>query len=250
SSGSRAFSSPAAIMRCPSTMPGTASDINAASRLGSRRNESIGRRSEANHAAIVSDLTEPAIDVDRLLVQPLRGGEVAVEKPGRGKRAETTSERLRVAGRAHERKRFAQQALALSDALRREPCSAGSQEGAALMKIVAEFAAKRRRPQGFVMVGRIVEFPHLTGLPGQQLSNRRHRSGAAHLTKRFDHPAAMFWHKSELGPKYVAVSDELDPDGDVSVRTERPFQRATQIVDVGRVAGDPLLSRRGFPVPG
>jgi hypothetical protein len=35
----------------------------------------------------------------------------------------------------------------------------------------------------------------------------------------------MLADQSELGPDHTAAADEIEPDGDVAVRRERPFQR-------------------------
>jgi len=57
----------------------------------------------------------------------------------------------------------------------------------------------------------------------------------------------MLEHQSELGPHHVAAADQIEPERNVAVRSEGPFQRAAQIVDIGAMKIDQTIGRGGFP---
>src|SRR5262249_39838816 len=63
---------------------------------------------------------------------------------------------------------FAQETFALIDAVRQQPRRARPQQYAALLKAVANFAIETGGAHRLIVVGGIVEFPHIAGLPGEQ----------------------------------------------------------------------------------
>src|SRR6266516_5753279 len=109
----------------------------------------------------IRNLAEIAIDVERLAVQRVRLRKIAGEQSSGGERAEAARQRLGGPKRTHERVHFAQQALALIGAVGQQARRAGSQQHAPLVKGLAELAIETGSADRLVIVGGIVELPHV-----------------------------------------------------------------------------------------
>src|SRR5262249_15276785 len=94
------------------------------------------------------------------------------------------------------------------------------------------------------------EILHVARLPREQAREYRRGRGGIDAAERVLDPAAMLEGETKLGPDQVTQAGELEPDGHISTWTERPAQRAAQIVDVRTVLGEPALRRRRLPCLG
>src|SRR5512132_3384753 len=116
------------------------------------------------------------------------------------------------------------------------------------MKAVRPLAISRCRTHRLLVVGGIIELPHVTGLPREEPRRYLRRRLLADFAQSFSDPTPMFQHQAELGPEHMAVGHKVESDRDVAVRSESPFQCAAQIVDVGSIERDPWPRRGPFPL--
>src|SRR5262249_5460565 len=119
---------------------------------------------------------------------------------------------------------FAQETLALIDAVRRQPRRARPQQHAPLVKAVAKLAIETGGAHGLVVIGGIIELPHVAGLPGGEPRRYLRRRPFADFVERRNDPAPVLQDQGQLRPEHMAWRHELQPDPDVAVRSGRPRQ--------------------------
>src|SRR5262249_55767481 len=126
----------------------------------------------------------------------------------------------------------------------------GPQRQLALVKSVAEISVQAGRAQRFLVVRRVVEILHIARLPREQAREYGRGRGGIDAAERVIDPASMLEGEPELRPDEVAQAGKLEPDGHITTSTERPAQRAAQIVDVRTILGEPALRRGRLPCLG
>src|SRR5262245_66599907 len=110
------------------------------------------------------NLTELAIDADRLLVQRMCLREVAGKQPGARKRAQAARPGLGYPERTYEHICPAHEALALIHVVRRQTRDARPQQCASLVEAVSELAIEQCGAHRLVVIGRLVQVKHCASL--------------------------------------------------------------------------------------
>src|SRR5262249_62034282 len=103
---------------------------------------------------------------------------------------------------------LAQETLALIYAVRRQPRRARPQQHAPLMKAVAKLAIETSSAHGLVVIGGIIELPHVAGLPGEEPRRHPRPRRFADFVERGNDPAPGLPHPAPRGPRRLPARPE------------------------------------------
>src|SRR5919201_381432 len=176
------------VLIIASAAPASRACLHRMNRAASVRSCSL-RRSRGQ--SINRPLAKIAVDVERLAVQRARPREISGEEPSGGERAQAARQRLRGPERLQQRVRLVQQVFSLIGAVGQQPRSAGPQQYPAFVKAVTQIAIEVGGAHGLLVIGGIVELPHVAGLPREEPRRDVRRRRLVGLLERRRDPAPV-----------------------------------------------------------
>src|SRR5262249_57658548 len=107
---------------------------------------------------------------------------------------------------------FAQETLALIDVVGQQPRRARPQQHAALLKAVAKLAIEAGSAHSLVVIGGIIELPHVAGLPGEEPRRYLRRRPFADFFERRNDPAPRLQAPALLHPPPIPLHHTPHPN--------------------------------------